>query len=366
MNSIKVERRRLIEVLQKLNIISLGKTTFPVLSTVLIKGGDKKIKFTSTNLELTITSQIEIPSEFNQSFCVSLVKFLSILKEFTSEIVDLRLEKNFLWITCENCEFKLNIISAEEFPSLPVLKDKQTIRLITEILKEMINLTHFSVFTGEANYVLTGFLWEVEANILKITTSDTKRLATVERPLPPQQPEIGVKKHFIVPQRAVMELSKLLKDQDEIKLTIGSNQVYFDLGDTQLITQLIEGEFPDYQKVIPPESENKFKINREKFLNSLKRANLLTAPEYQGVKLELKKNKLIVSKTTPQLGEYKEDIDIEFKGKELTLGFNPQYLIDILKVLEEDEVIFEVYGSEKPLVLRNKGFIYLALPMRLS
>ena len=185
MNSIKVERRRLIEVLQKLNIISLGKTTFPVLSTVLIKGGDKKIKFTSTNLELTITSQIEIPSEFNQSFCVSLVKFLSILKEFTSEIVDLRLEKNFLWITCENCEFKLNIISAEEFPSLPILKDKQTIRLNTEVLKEMINLTHFSVFTGEANYVLTGFLWEVEANILKITYGSRNNIKNGHPIIPP-------------------------------------------------------------------------------------------------------------------------------------------------------------------------------------
>ncbi|MCD6539293.1 MAG: DNA polymerase III subunit beta [Candidatus Omnitrophica bacterium] len=366
MNSIKVEKRKLIEILQKLNIVSSGKATLPVLSTVLIKGEGRKIKFTFTNLELTIISQIEIPSEFNQSFCVSLVKFLSILKELTSEVVDLRLEKNFLWITCENCEFKLNIISAEEFPSLPILKDRQTIKLNAEILKEMINLTYFSVFTGEANYVLTGFLWEVEANILKITTSDTKRLATIERPLSPQQPEIGVKKCFIIPQRAVMELNKLLKNQEEIKLTVGSNQVYFDLGDTQLISQLIEGEFPDYQKVIPPESENKFKVNREKFLNSLKRANLLTAPEYQGVKLELKRNKLVVSKTTPQLGEYKEDIDIEFKGKELVFGFNPQYLIDILKVLEEEEVVFEVYASEKPLVLRNKGFIYLALPMRLS
>ncbi len=362
---IVIERSKLLNTLQKLNIPTL-KSSFPILSTVLIEIEEEKIKFTTTNLELTVISQIKVLSRIRQSFCVSLVKFLSILKEFSEERVSLSLQKNFLWITCENCEFKLNIIEAAEFPKIPVLKDKQVIKINSPILREMINFTNFSVFIGEANYVLTGFFCEIEGRKIKFTTSDTKRLSTIERELAPTQPLIQTKKSFIIPHRTIIELNRLLKEEEEVKLIIGENQICFDLDNTQIISQLIQGDFPDYQKYIPQDSEYKLKVNRQRLSSSLKRASILSAPEYQGVKLEIKKDKLVISKHTPQLGEYKEEIEAEFKGKELALGFNPQYLIDVLKVIEEEEVIFDVYSPEKPLVLRSNGFIYLALPMRLS
>jgi DNA polymerase-3 subunit beta len=364
--NIIIDRRLLISILQRMVAPTVSKTNFPILSTILIEPQDKKIKFTTTDLELTIISYIESNQEAGQSFCVSLVKFLSILKEFSSEKVALKLQKNHLWITCENCELKLNIAPSSEFPKPPILKDREVVKLNTDNLREMIKYSSFAVFSGEGNYVLSGILCEISKNKIRFTSSDTKRLSSIEQVLPQSQPEINTKKAFIIPYKAIIELNKILRESDqEIRLTMGKNQISFDLGQTQIITQLIEGDFPEYKKYIPKEAEHKLKIDRNKFLSSLKRASILSAPEYHGVKLEVSKNKILVSKATPQLGEYKEEIEADYKGKNMILGFNPDYLKDVLKVIEEDEVSFDLYDPEKPVVLRNNGYVYLALPMRL-
>ena len=364
--NIIIDRKLLISVLQCMTAPTVSKTNFPILSTVLIEFLDKKIRFTTTDLELTIISQIETDHQLNESFCVSIAKFLSILKEFNTPQVALKRQKNHLWITCENCELKLNIAPSEEFPKPPVLKDREVVKLNAETFKEMIKYASFSVFAGEGNYVLSGILCEITKNKIRLTSSDTKRLSSIEQTLPSSQPELNTKKSFIIPSKAINELNKLLREtEQELRLVVGKNQISFDLGDTQIITQLIEGDFPEYKKYIPKEAEHKLTVDRDRFLSSLKRASVLSAPEYHSVKLEVSKNKIMVSKTTPQLGEYKEEIEADYKGKNITLGFNPDYLKDVLKVVEEDQVSFDIYDPEKPVVLRNDGYIYLALPMRL-
>jgi len=365
--NIVIDRMELVNVLQRMGTPAASKANFPVLSTVLMEFLDNKIRFTTTDLELTIISQLNISQEIKESFCVSLTKFLSVLKEFTSEAVTLKIQENLLWITCENCELKLNTVNSQDFPKPPVLKDKEAIRISSDTLREMIKFSSFSVFAGEGNYVLGGILCEVEKNKIRFTSSDTKRLSSIEKTLPAKQPELNTKKSFIIPYKSIIELSKLIRDlEEDVILVIGKNQVGFDLKDTQLITQLIGGEFPEYKKYIPPEADHKLKIDRTKLLSSLRRASVLTAPEYQGVKLEVAKNRLTVSKATPQLGEFKEEIEVDYKGKGMTLGFNPDYLKDVLKIIEDEQVCFDIYDPEKPIVLRNNGYIYLALPMRLS
>jgi DNA polymerase-3 subunit beta len=133
-----------------------------------------------------------------------------------------------------------------------------------------------------------------------------------------------------------------------------------------VISRLIEGEFPDYQQVIPPVSESKMKVDREQFLLAVRRAALLSTPDYQAVKLELFKNKLVVSKSTPDVGESREEVAVEYQGKEIAIGFNPGYLIDALKNLSVEQIEFELSDSEKPGVIRINGYIYIVLPMRLG
>jgi DNA polymerase-3 subunit beta len=140
----------------------------------------------------------------------------------------------------------------------------------------------------------------------------------------------------------------------------------FDLGDVVIISRLLEGEFPDYRQVIPPVSENKMKINREQFLLAVRRAALLSTPDYQAVKLEVFKNKLVVSKSTPDVGESREEVSVEYQGKDMAIGFNPGYLIDVLKNLIPQAIEFEFIDTEKPGVIRSGGYIYIVLPMRLG
>jgi len=326
------------------------------------------ITFTTTDLEMTMVATMESTAQKQEAFCVSLKKFLSILKEFSSEEVTLKVEKNFLWITCENGEFKLNILPKEEFPKVPVFKDKHALKLKGDDIGQMVEMTSFCVFVGEGSYVLNGTLCEIEKNLIRFVATDGKRLALIERPFPDGQPGINETKKFIIPYKAVGELSKLIRLQEEeyIHILSGKNQIGIDFANVQFISQLIEGEFPDYRKYLLKESDNTCSIDRNRFLAALKRANLLTSTDFQGVKLTLGKNTMVISKITPQLGEYKEEIEVEYAGKEMSIGFNPEYLLDVLKVLEQDSVTFELYGEDKPLVFRSQGYIYLALPMRLS
>lgn len=367
--NIKINRKVLLESLQKVTGPATGKTTLPIFSSVLIEIYDRKIRFISTDLELTVISHMDIADalEEKESFCVSLMKLISILKEFSSPEVTLKTQKNFLWITCENCELKLNIINADEFPKLPVFKDKEAVKVQSEDLDEMIKSTSFSVFVGEGNYVLNGVLCEIEKDFIRFVSTDGKRLSSIKRKFPPSQPEINLKKSFILPYKSIIELSKVIRNYTgEIMLIAGKKQAGFDLKDTQMITQLIEGEFPEYEKYIPKPAENKLKIDRSIFLSALRRAEILSLPEYQGVKIELTKNKVTISKETPQLGAYKEEIEAEYKGKDLVLRFNPDYLTDVLKILESPDVEFDVYDADKPVVLRGDRYTYLALPMRLG
>jgi len=272
-------------------------------------------------------------------------------------------KNNQVTIETDSCQFKIMGLAREEFPKLPEFKDKEAITLEQSVLKQMLILTAFAVSFDETRYILNGILFKVEKGVLTLVATDGKRLAIVERKLT-QATDKDIR--IIVPVKTIHELNRNLKEEGNISLVLGNNQALFDLGNVVVISRLIEGEFPDYRQVIPPASETKIKIGREQFLLAVKRAALLSTPDYQAVKLEVFKNKLVVSKSTPDVGESREEVGMEYSGKEMIIGFNPVYLADALKNLNEGKVEFELTDSEKPGVLRMSGYVYIVLPMRLS
>jgi DNA polymerase-3 subunit beta len=254
-------------------------------------------------------------------------------------------------------------LGREEFPKLPEFKDKEAIKLEQADLKQALGLTSFAVSADETRYILNGILFKIQKNNLTLVATDGKRLAILERKLDkPCDREVSM----IVPIKTIHELNRNLKEEGELSLILGHNQVLFDLGSAVIISRLIEGEFPDYKQVVPQASDNKMRANREQFLLAVKRASLLSTPEYQAVKLEVFKNKLVLSKSTPDVGESREEVAVQYQGKEMVIGFNPSYLIDVLKNLSEEEVDLELSDSEKPGVIRQNGYVYIVLPMRLS
>lgn len=359
-----VEKSILLNGIQVVQNIITAKSALPILSNILIETQQDKIRLTATDLDVGISCVIPVDIQEQGAITVPAKRFSDIIKELPVDAVNIVTRKNNqVNITTELCEFKIMGLAREEFPKPPEFKDKEAIKIEQAALKKMLTLTSFAVSSDETRYVLNGILFKINKNMLTLVSTDGKRLAVIEKKL---NQNIDKEIYIIVPLKTIHELNRNLKDDGEVSLVLGNNQALFDLGNVIIISRLIEGEFPDYKQVVPPVSENKVGIDRDKFLLAVKRAALLSTPDYQAVKLEVFKNKLVVSKSTPDVGESREEVAVSYQGKELIIGFNPGYLIDVLKNLETDTIELELTDSEKPGVIRTEGYVYIVLPMRLN
>ena len=358
------EKEILLNGLQAVQNIITTKAALPILSNVLIETQGNNIRLTATDLDVGISCVVPVDIQEQGAITVPAKKFSEIIRELPGDNLSITTKKNNLVIIeTEACQFKIMGLPREEFPKLPEFKDKEAIKLNQAELKQMLNLTYFAASFDETRYILNGVLFKVNKNSLILVATDGKRLAVIEKKL---NQGADTELDIIVPIKTIHELNRNLKDDGELSLVRGNNQVLFDLGGTMIISRIIEGEFPDYQQVVPPVSDNKMKVKRTKVLLAVKRASLLSTPDYQAVKFEVFKNKLVVSKSTPDMGESREEVAIDYQGKEMVIGFNPNYLIDVLKNLSQEEIEMELTDSEKPGVVRTDGYVYIVLPMRLS
>jgi DNA polymerase-3 subunit beta len=360
----KTQKTTLLSGIQTVQNVVTSKAALPILSNILLEVQGDNLQLTTTDLDIGISCVIPVNTQEPGAITIPAKRFGDIIKELPGDEVVVNSKKNNqVVIETDLCQFKIMGIAREEFPKLPEFKDRDAIRVDQGNLKQMLGLTSFAVSLDETRYILNGILFKIYQNTLEMVATDGKRLALVERKL---QQNTDKDIQIIVPIKTIQELNRNLKEEGELLLILGNNQVLFDLGGVVIISRLIEGEFPDYHQVIPPASENKMQINREQFLLGIRRAALLSTPDYQAVKLEVFKNKLVVSKSTPDVGESREEIPIEYQGKEMVIGFNPAYLIDILKNLSIETISFELVDTEKPGVIRMEGYVYIVLPMRLS
>jgi len=358
-----VEKDLLLSAIQTVQNVITPKSALPILSNILMEIQGDKLRLTATDLDIGISCVIPVNIQEVGAITIPAKRFGDIVRELPSDKISVTTKKNNLVaIETESCQFKIMGLAREEFPKLPEFKDKEVIKLEQITLKEMLGLTSFAVSFDESRYILNGILFQISKNNLVMVATDGKRLSIVERKL---KNDADREIRIIVPIKTIHELNRNLKEEGELSLILGDNQVLFDLGSIVVISRLIEGEFPDYRQVIPPVSENKMRVAREQLLLAVKRAALLSTPDYQAVKFELFKNKLVVSKSTPDIGESREEVAVEYQGKEMAIGFNPGYVIDVLKNLQAEKLEMELNDSEKPGVIRTNGHVYIVLPMRL-
>ena len=368
---IKIKKGELLKGVQVVGNIITQKNMLPILSNILFETTKNKVKLTTTDLDIGISVTMDAEVIEPGAITIPTKKLSDVIKELPEGEVDVTTKKNnVVDIQSGNCEFKLMGLPKEEFPKLPEFKDKEVIAIGQGVLKNMLQLTAFAVSHEETRYVLNGLLFELKSGsgeqgtetTFKLVGTDGRRLAVVEK-------KLQIKTHkdvkIIIPYKTVQELMRNLREEGEVFLVIGNNQAFFEMDSIVVISRLIEGDFPDYQKVIPHTSATKIRLNREIFVLVLRRANLFTTLDYQAVRFELFKNKLVVSKSTPDVGEFKEEMLIDYAGKELVIGFNPNYLLDMLKNWREEEFTLELSDSEKPGVVRASDYTYIVQPMRL-
>ena len=278
-------------------------------------------------------------------------------------------EKNISSIRSGSSFFKIHGLAAEEFPPLPKFKDDKKVGLQQETVRAMLKKTSFAVSTDESRYVLNGIFVSLKDGKMTLVATDGRRLALVDEEVEISEKSTG---EFIVPAKAINELNRLLQDKGEVELKFGENQASFALKDDKgfsvlLITKLIEGNYPNYRQVIPGEAKERIPINREELLQALRRAEIMTSEKANSVKMTFGKNQLAITANSPEVGEARETLAVNYKGKEMAIAFNPRYLIDPLAALSEDEVFIELIDELSPGVLKINGpFLYVVMPMRLS
>jgi DNA polymerase-3 subunit beta len=338
----------------------------PILSNILVEATDNNLTFIATDLDVGIVSISPIKPSITGSITIPAKKFHDIIKELPEgKDISITVKKNnIVHIECDKNNFKITGLPKDEFPQPPEFKNKDYITIPQKTLKKMLAMTSFAVSHDETRYVLNGVLFTVKPTLIRLIATDGRRLAVAEEKM--ELPKT-LEQKIIVPTKAVTELYKILKEDGDVRIVFGQNQIFFDTGATKLISRLIEGDFPNYEQVIPKEIKDKLVVPKERILSAVRRVALFTNPDSAAVKLELSRDKMVLSKSAPYLGEARVEIDVDYKGKDLSIGFNPDYLIDLLKNADVENVNFEISDPEKPGVVRiGDNYVYVVLPMQLG
>ena len=368
--NLTISKEQIINGLQAVQNVVSTRTTLPILSNVLLRGEGDRLALTATDLDVTISSAVEAKIKKPGASTVPVKKLFGIVRELGNLEIDLEVDdKNMCIIRSGSSFYKINGLSADEFPPFPKFKEEKKVVLPQETVKGMMKKTSFAISTDESRYVLNGIFFSMRDHKMTMVATDGRRLALVDEEVDVSEQSQG---EFIVPAKAVNELNRLLQDKGELELRYAENQASFTLKDDKgagvlIITKLIEGNYPNYRQVIPNETKERIALVREEFLHALRRAEIMTSEKSNSVKLNFGKNKLEITANSPEVGEAKESLAINYKGPEMAVAFNPKYMIDPLNALPNDEVFLELIDELSPGVLKINGpFLYVVMPMRLS
>ena len=361
---ISIKRDDLLLGIQSVIGAITQKNTLPILLNVLLEVNNN-VKITATDLDIGITATIDARIHEKGAVTVPAKRFADIIKELPNTEIEIIAKKNnTIIIKTETTTFKILTTPKDEFPQLPKPTTIEEMTINQKDLKQMLLATTFAMSRDETRYVLNGICFTISKNNITLIATDGRRLSIIKHK---QATNTQEEKKYIIPTKTTQELLKNLNETEQTKIQFSKNQVTFYLNNLHIVSRLVEGEFPDYKQAIPKEADKKLIIERNKLIPAIKRASLLTTPESQAIKLQLTKNKLVVSKTTPEIGETKEEIGVKYTGNDLLVGFNPTYLQEALKSIKQDIVEIELTGPDKPGVIRiGDTYTYIVLPMQIT
>ncbi|HKJ04594.1 MAG TPA: DNA polymerase III subunit beta [Geopsychrobacteraceae bacterium] len=365
-----IEREIFLKALTRVQGIIEKRHTIPILANVLIEAKANNIFCTATDLEVGVRSFYEANIKKEGRVTVSAKKVYEIIKELPNKEISFAVKDNF-WveIKCGKSIFNLVGLSPDEFPKYPESNNIELNEISSSILKDMIDKTIFSVSNDETKYNLTGIYFKSEnKNTLSMVSTDGHRLSMIKKTLN-NDLNLNFNDGFILPKKGIYEIRKLTEDEEEIlKIGISENNFIVSTGITTLVMRLVDGEFPDYSRVIPQKIENSATINRDEFMHALKRISVLSSEKSKGVKVKLETGLLELSSSNPDLGDAREELDMSYNGPEINIGFNARYIIDILQVMNEEFISLHLKDNLSPGLIEaeeNKEFFSVIMPMRL-
>lgn len=365
-----IQREPLLKALQNAQpVVEKRSNTTPILSHILCTVKDNQLSLSATDLEVGIKITLPVEAQQEGRLTLSAKHFLDIVKELPEKPLQVtRKDNNWVEIVCGKSRFNIVSLAAEEYPPLPAFENKEYSDARVEALVDMIDRTGFAVSTDATRYHLNGVFFEHTSNgIMRMVATDGHRLSFVDQEVFKKVPEL--KRGIIIPKKGLGELRKIL-DQggSTVGLAFERSHLFVHLDGTYLFIRLIEGEYPDYRQVIPKAAEKQLKIETQAFNSALKRVSLLAHEKSRAVKLTLQENSLTISSSNPDMGEAREEIDAQYVGEAIEIGFNAKYLLDCLSVMKVETLQFNLKDRLSPGILQGAGqanHTYVIMPMRI-
>ncbi len=363
-------RDTLVRKLQVVSNIVEKRNTFPILANVLIQKDGQIVKMISTDVEMQIKTKADIGIDDHQiATTVGAKKLLDVLKSFSDGVdVGLKLDGSKILISGGKSKFSLQTLPAEDFPLIQEPSEwLASIHLTQIVLKNLLSMVYIAMAQQDLRYYLNGVLLIIESNQISAIATDGHRLAYSTAKSDFLSGENS--QYVILPRKTVLELLRLLSDSDElITIDLASNQARFIFSDIYLISKLVEGKFPDYQRVIPKNNNHIVVIEREVLLRSLQRVSILTTDKFRGIRCIFENNLLKIMVFNTDQEEAQDEIDIDYLGMKIDIGFNVIYLQEVLNNLKEEKIRLILNdGISSVLIMKEKvdDFKYVVMPMRI-
>jgi DNA polymerase-3 subunit beta len=372
----EIEKKEFLKGLGLMQGIAGRKTTLPILSHIYMEWKKNSLFLTGTDLETGIQEELTATAHQEGKASISSKKLYEIIRELPEQTIHIQKKENhWIQLKCGKSIFNIAGLDPEEFPSLPNWQEKSFTPLPTRMIKEMIEKTVFAASNEDSRYHLNGVLLTQQKvdgkECLRMVATDGHRLSLVDRE---GQTVKGVEKGLIIPKKGVLEIKKVLGEKEgegETGIFINNTHAFFKMGKSLMVIRLIEGEFPEYEQVIPKNNDKKLKVRKETLYGSLKRVSTMASERAEGVKLTLKKNLMELSSYHQDFGDAKEEVDIQYEGPSVEIGFNARYLIEAIQSFDTEEIQLEFKDEGNPGMIRPQPSqpsfhqLSIIMPMRI-
>jgi DNA polymerase-3 subunit beta len=363
----KTTRETLLRPLQLIVGVVERKQTLPILANVLVRVTGKELSLAATDLEVELRTRVEIESSKDEEFTVPARKLLDICKALPENAeVLLEVEADKAVLRSGRGRYSLGILPAQDFPGVEEKPAVEHFRIGEGTLKSLLEKTQFAMAQQDVRYYLNGLLLEVRGGQVRTVATDGHRLAVSERV---DDSLAGKEVQVIVPRKAVLELGRLLEHGDGVvDVEVSASHIRLRIGDTTFISKLIDGRFPDYERVIPRGEAEKLLADREALRQALIRTAILSNEKYRGIRFRLESGVLELVAHNPEQEEAEEKIEVDYQGREIVIGFNVGYLLDVMGVLNSERVEFALIDANSSCLIQGEGrdeSRYVVMPMRL-
>ncbi|MCB0377610.1 MAG: DNA polymerase III subunit beta [Bdellovibrionales bacterium] len=370
---IKIDKKDLVSLLSKTQNIVEKRNTMPILINVLLQAVDGVLQVFATDLEVSLTDQAPVTIEKEGRIAVNAKNLFDIIRELGDGPIQLEAKSNNrLQIKQNKSVFNIVGIGPEEYPVFPTFKTNDFIEVNPDVLMDMIDRTIYSVSNDETRYHLNGVYFEKNSvngkTQFRMVATDGHRLSLVDRFTSGETANI-ITSGVIIPRKGLAEVKKIMDFSDKpLQMAVEGSQLIVKSGSTVLMVRLIEGKYPNYQQLIPKNLKKTASIDRESLLSSIRRVSLLSNQKSKGVTIALSKGRMEISSNNPELGDAKEEIEVDYTGDDLKIGFNAKYILDILNSFQEDKLSLELDTQLSPGLIRpqnDTNYTCVVMPMRI-